>query len=84
MDHVCCDICWSLRFPEKGDPKRSDDREEARPCCFCHANTKSGIKVNYEPVSEIRCKGDHELKPPAETEMEGGQEAPGDAPANGQ
>lgn len=45
----CCDVCWTLNNGER-TPHRLNT-VELEVCCFCGAETKSGIYVRVRPDS---------------------------------
>lgn len=55
--HAVCDPCWAKLYPAL-PPTRQDPPLVAR-CCWCDAQTRSGITVGRDPA-RVRCGGQHE------------------------
>jgi hypothetical protein len=54
--HTVCDDCWA---EGEGWPVRRQPAQALEACCFCGAETRSGIHVRVHP-DEVACRGQHE------------------------
>ncbi len=61
--HAMCDDCWSRTQQARSGqpPTRTEDRAVQR-CCFCGAETRSGMFMRQDPAG-LRCGGRHNYFP---------------------
>lgn len=53
--HPICEGCWNERHPDRLATKIAEDIRDLERCCFCAAQTRSGIYVRHDPKKLELC-----------------------------
>lgn len=59
FQHAICDECWERRNPDRLPVRLMGSYRKEERCCFCLAQTKSGIYVRENPA-DMPCNGVHD------------------------